>query len=139
MASGIYIFILTNPHKKDERFYSNGVYLDLGYLSADTRDFARVAIKGLRKIFIGGLSYKKAGVVLSHILPSSSQQYSLFRGVEESKKSEEFMSVIDRINHRWGKSTIRLASAGLRQEWSMKCNLLSPRYTTSWDELLVVK
>ncbi len=53
--------------------------------------------------------------------------------------NERLMEVIDLLNSRYGSGTIRFASEGMRQEWKMRSDLRSPRYTTRWDELLVVK
>lgn len=52
---------------------------------------------------------------------------------------EKLMAVIDLLNRRYGSGTIRFASEGIRQDWKMRSDLRSPRYTTRWDELLVVK
>jgi len=49
------------------------------------------------------------------------------------------MKAVDRINIKWGSNTIKYASSGLEQSWRMKRAKLSPRYTTNWDEMLVVK
>ncbi|MFZ4555721.1 MAG: DUF4113 domain-containing protein [Pseudanabaena sp.] len=37
------------------------------------------------------------------------------------------------------KRSIRFACEGIRQDWKMRTDMRSPRYTTRWDELLVVK
>jgi len=35
--------------------------------------------------------------------------------------------------------TVAFAGAGINKEWKMRREFLSPRYTTSWKELLKVK
>ena len=42
---------------------------------------------------------------------------------------------------RFGTGSIGLGRAGMVEapDWGMKREALSPRYTTEWDELLVVK
>ena len=52
---------------------------------------------------------------------------------------EKLMAAIDLLNRRYGSGTIRFASEGIRQDWKMRSDLRSPRYTTRWDELLVVR
>ena len=51
------------------------------------------------------------------------------------------MAAMDAINHTWGRGTLRTAAAGLSQQgqWAMLSEHLSPRYTTRWNELPVVK
>jgi len=53
-------------------------------------------------------------------------------------QSSKLMSVMDQINARMGRGTIKLASEGFRQPWKMKQGNKSPNYTTNWDELICV-
>jgi DNA polymerase V len=48
------------------------------------------------------------------------------------------MVAMDAVNHRWGRQTLRMASQGYKSPWAMRQENLSPRYTTRWDEILVV-
>ena len=48
------------------------------------------------------------------------------------------MDIIDQINTRMGKSTLKLASEGFKQPWRMKQENKNPNYTTPWDELICV-
>jgi len=49
--------------------------------------------------------------------------------------------LLEQIKHEHGPTDIGLGRAGLREgpAWQMKRNMMSPRYTTHWDELLTVK
>lgn len=52
------------------------------------------------------------------------------------------MATIDRLNDRYLRGTLVLASAGLKSKertWIMKQNLLTPQYTTCWEDLPVAK
>ena len=49
------------------------------------------------------------------------------------------METLDRINQKYGKSTIHLAAEGFKKEWLARSNKRSPNYTTQWDELAVAK
>jgi DNA polymerase V len=50
------------------------------------------------------------------------------------------MTVMDKINNKYGRTTVTLAAAGLGQKkWHMRQEYLSRRYTTSWDELAEVR
>jgi DNA polymerase V len=48
--------------------------------------------------------------------------------------------VLDSINQKMGRATVKLASEGLqvRQDWRMKQERKSPSYTTRWEDLLKV-
>jgi len=49
------------------------------------------------------------------------------------------MAALDRINRTWGMNTATFAGAGIEQPWRMQSARRSPRYTTRWDELPVVR
>jgi len=49
------------------------------------------------------------------------------------------MAVVDQINAREGRGTVRLGRIPATAEWSMKREMMSQRYTTRWDELMVVR
>ncbi|MBC7620322.1 MAG: DUF4113 domain-containing protein [Candidatus Saccharibacteria bacterium] len=52
------------------------------------------------------------------------------------------MQALDGLNHRYGKGTVHMASAGLvgdRRAWAMKQERRTPGYTTCWADMLVVR
>jgi len=52
------------------------------------------------------------------------------------------MTALDTINRRFGKGTMKMASAGLagdRRVWSMKQERRTPAYTTKWTDIPVAK
>ena len=52
------------------------------------------------------------------------------------------MSALDSINQRFGKGTMKMASAGLdgdRRAWSMKQERRTPAYTTCWADIPVAR
>ena len=49
------------------------------------------------------------------------------------------MKVMDKINTTFGKDTLKIASSGTKQNWSMKSQYISQGYTTNWNELLTIK
>jgi DNA polymerase V len=48
------------------------------------------------------------------------------------------MKVLDLLNQRYGYNTVKIASQGFAKSWQMKRELLSPSFTTSWNDLLTV-
>ncbi|WP_230405553.1 DUF4113 domain-containing protein [Plesiomonas shigelloides] len=59
-------------------------------------------------------------------------------GIRSHQRSEVLIQVIDRINHSH-RGKIHFASKGTdTSEWMMKREHLSPRYTTSLADILVV-
>ena len=48
------------------------------------------------------------------------------------------MRAIDALNARFGRDTVVFGRTRQRRQWHLRSNMLSPRYTTDWDELLRV-
>jgi DNA polymerase V len=92
----------------------------------------------MSSIFRDGFSYKKCGVMLNDLSSVDAVQLDLL-SLAVNSHDEKLMSVIDALNKRYGSGTIRFASEGMRQEWKMRSDMRSPRYTTNWNELPIVK
>jgi DNA polymerase V len=45
---------------------------------------------------------------------------------------------VDGLNRDYGRGTLGYAAAGKQQAWKLRRDMLSPRYTTEWNELLSV-
>ena len=129
------VFITTSRFV--ERRYSNGATIRICPPTDDTTGLIKHAIGGLDRIFRRGFAYKKVGVMFSGLVPRREGQGLLF-GRAQRERSERLMNAMDTINQRMGEDVIRSAAMGLRQDWQMKQFCRSPRYTTCWDELLVV-
>jgi DNA polymerase V len=48
------------------------------------------------------------------------------------------MAALDQINTLMGKKILIIAAEGITQPWKMRQNNMSPRYTTNWNDLIVV-
>lgn len=57
---------------------------------------------------------------------------------ETDPQRQQLQVVIDTINRRWGRDTIRYAASGINRPWSVKQEMRSPRYTSQWEDLLNV-
>ena len=73
--------------------------------------------------------------MLQELSPKLARQSLLFRDTERDARSERLMSVLDGVNQKWGRGTVRLLSEGIDKNWGMRRGNLSPAYTTNWDEL----
>lgn len=56
---------------------------------------------------------------------------------------DRLMGVLDELNQRYGRGTVKLASAGIpatgvRASWAMRQERRSPAYTTCWEDMLEV-
>ena len=137
LASGIQVYIRTNPHKERDPQYQQAVLMPLSEPTDDTRLFGHAALHGLRRIYRSGYAYQKAGVMLAGIIPASSRPRTLFDDVPGREKSHALMGTLDRINRSMGSGTIKFLGEGIDKSWSMRRQNVSKRYTTEWDELAV--
>ncbi|MGE5446360.1 MAG: Y-family DNA polymerase [Ignavibacteriales bacterium] len=135
----ISVFIETNRYKTDEPQYSNSAGRHLPEPTSCTPLLIKYATACLERIYREGYRFIKAGVVLMDIIPEDQIQLNLFVPRRLIVKDRALMKAVDRTNRKWGSETIRYGSSGLEQQWRMKRARLSPRYTTNWDEILVVK
>lgn len=59
--------------------------------------------------------------------------------VSQPAEATRVMTVLDEINERWGKGTLRSASVPDNPDWAMRRELMSQSYTTRLDQLWAVK
>ena len=102
-----------------------------------TQDLIRPAVKIAERIFREGQSYKKAGVILSGLVPDSSIQGNLFH--HSKNVGRLLMEMMDNINFSMRDDMVKFASSGTQRNWKMRQDFHSPRYTTRWEELFLVK
>lgn len=133
LANCVQVFARTSPFTKSEP-YSGARIIALPFPSSDTRDIAQAALAGLRSLYREGPAYAKAGVVLSQFVERGSITGDLF-APKPRQGSDELMRVIDVINAKQGRGAVRLARDTAGGAWSMRREMLSPAYTTSWKEL----
>ncbi|MDT0133518.1 MULTISPECIES: translesion error-prone DNA polymerase V subunit UmuC [Providencia] len=131
------LFIQTSRHASGED-YANSINIKLEYPSSDTRDIINAAMRGLNIIWCDGYRYYKAGIILSDFTDSAVTQLDMFSTQKPFRNSDELMKTLDAIN-KSGQGKVWFASKGGDSGYKMKREMLSPAYTTNFDELRVVK
>jgi len=136
IAQSMSIFVLTNHFNKKEKQYSSSIKLQLDYPTSDSKLIVKRAVEGIKRIYKEGYRYKKTGIILYELHSSSS-----VRGLLDYDKprTDSLMRSLDEINYRYGSATLRLAAEGIRRSWHMRREKVSPCYTTSFDQLMIVK
>ncbi len=137
-AGAVTVFVSTNPFK-DEPQYSSSATVVLDMHTAYTPDIIAAAHAALHTIYREGYRYKKAGIMLTDIVPSQELSPTLFMHMQRYEKRHQLMQTLDSINSKYGRGTVYFASEGIARPWSMRRCYLSPRYTTHWDELPVAR
>ena len=82
--------------------------------------------------------FKKAGVILWQISPSTPREQDLFDPINRERQ-KALMAAIDAINHKNGYGTIRQAIQGTDCRFDLKREYMSKHFTTDISDILEVK
>ncbi len=135
-AGYVTVFVRTNRFRHDLQ-YAREVTLRLDPPTGSSTEIVAAAQRGLRIIFREGYSYAKAGVLLSGIdLPEALQQ-NLFISRDDRRQRLEL--AVQQLKSNYGRRVIHTLSSGGEHSWAMRQEYLSPRYTTNWKELPMVR
>ncbi len=136
-ANSISVFIQTSPFAQSP-YYGGSLTVALPSPSNDTRLLVKTALWIVKRLYKPGYVYQKAGVLLNDLIPDEGRQRDLFFDALNGNdtQSAKVMAVLDAINQRYGRQTLKLGSEGFKAPWKMKQNFKSPGYTTNWNELI---
>ncbi|AUV26641.1 Y-family DNA polymerase [Citrobacter sp. RHBSTW-00678] len=132
-------FVKTSPFALNEAYYGNSASVKLITPTQDSRDIIAAATRSLDAIWKDGHRYQKAGVMLGDFFSQGIAQLNLFDDNAPRRGSEKLMEVLDHLNAKEGRGALYFAGQGIQQQWAMKREMLSPRYTTRYEDLLQVK
>lgn len=136
-AKIISVFVVTKDQNHNLNFKRSGTisaYATLPVATSFTNELIKPAVELVDKLYDQGQMYKKAGVMLSGIVPDASIQGNLF--LPQTKNNGRLlMDMIDNINFSQRDDVLKFAASGTTRDWKMRQELRSPRYTTRWEEL----
>lgn len=138
MALTLTIYLRTNKHnvKHDQHYPS--ITVKVPFAANSTHQMTRVAVQAIRAIWQPGYNYLKTGVRATGIIPEGEVQFNLFADYDHSRE-QQLSELIDDLNSRYGRGTLRLASEGFERKWIMKQEFLSKQYTTNWKDIVIAK
>ena len=136
-AKKITVFVKSNKFNKNDRSYYGFKTYDFTSPTNDLFEIIKIAIEALRKIYIPGVKYKKAGVLLSNLSEEGVYNQDLFirKSEEEILKKVKVNKVFDSLNERYGSGTICIAKENYERFHITRRKNLSPAYTSSFNEL----
>ncbi len=132
-------FIRTSSFRKQDPQYSRSASIPLPSPTSDSAHITQAANAIVKRIYRPGFKYAKAGVMLMDLQPATREQLTLDLDETMPENRIRLMDAIDQLNQRFGRGTLKLASAGApraRKLWAMKQESKSPSYTTNWLELM---
>lgn len=150
VASVVGVFVSSNPFREDLLQYWKYDETRLITPTNSTTQIVKSAADVLDQIFVQGVNYKRAGVIVMGIAPSSPLQQDLFDiNAEQIQKMNRLDKVIDRINRCYGSETIVIGAQQYTQKNgqgkanvfanAIKHNFKSKNPTTRWSDIIPLK
>lgn len=131
------VFLMTSPFSAHP--YSNSSTTILEEPTDFTPDLISKAKQSLRKIFRTGYEYKKTGIILGGLVPRRNYQPDLFfQNTLQREKKQRAIQALDALNESLGTPLLKFAAEGTRKGGPLKRGNVSRKFTTSWDDLLVI-
>lgn len=135
----ITIMIRSNPFQENLPQYNASLSANLFTPTSNTFIFIATVLELLDEVWQEGYAIQKAGVFVSDLQDEDEYEVDLFAPVEDPRQ-ESLMNTMDIINYKEGPRMVRSLACGTdNQAWAMKQRMLSPRYTTSWNDLPIVR
>lgn len=138
--SSCYMIIVTlssDRHKRNLEQHRGSQIVKFRYPTNSTLTISKAAVAAVNTIFKKGIKYKRAGVIVTGLVPTENHQLHLFDA--ENPKHKPLMSVMDKLNYKYGDNKLKLGSQDLEKTWKMRQERLTPRYTTNIKDIIKVK
>ncbi len=132
------VSIRTGMFNPDEAKYANGALVELPYPTNDTLLLTRAATEAVGQVYRSGFRYSKAEVLLMDLRQPGEFSDDLF-AVTQPTACDRLMSMLDEINGKYGRGTMRTASVPDTPDWGMRREMMSRSYTTRIDQLWRVR
>jgi DNA polymerase V len=153
VAGAVQVFIRTSPFRENDRQHSPCTTVPMRP-TADSRKIVQAACDAARSMFRPGFNYAKAGVMLMDLQEAQAQgdqgELDLF-GMDGDEAARErrrpaLMAAMDALNRRFGRGAVRVGSTATAfatdsgaASWSVRQDRRTPRYTTRWEEMPLVR
>ena len=150
VATIVAVFMNTNLFREDLPQYWNFQEKRLTVGTSSTIDIVKAATDVLHEIYVPGYHYKKAGVIVMGIEPTSPQQLDLFDyNAEDYERKKRLDAALDHINKVNGTETVVLGSQQYTKPKgegkadvfanAIKHDHKSKNPTTRWSDIIKLK
>ena len=133
----IIVTLSSDRHKKDLEQHRASRVVKFSFPTDSSLTICKHAVEAVSSIFKEGIKYKRAGVIVTGIVPTYNHQLDMFE--HENPKHKPLMTAIDGINKKYKDYKIKLGNQDLERTWKMRQERLSPRYTTNINDIIKVK
>jgi DNA polymerase V len=132
-SSVVTVFVETSQHSPGPQ-YANSATIEMIYPTDSTQELLQAALEALGRVFRKGYDYRRVGVTLSGFTPADQLTNRLF-DYETLEKFRRIMPIVDMLNMKYGRDTVRWAVAKPNGRWKTKAARCSPRYTTRLSDI----
>lgn len=148
VCATVMTFLQSNYFREDLPQYSGSLHTSFATPTSDTIDIVKAALKVLDNVYREGISYKRAGVMVSVLSPENRLQPDLFTyDPLRREKLRRVSKALDRINGVQGPDTVILAAQQYKEigedgkhvhfKNAIRRALKSPDYSTSYNAFRV--
>ncbi len=136
-AGMLSVFLQTDPHGAVDDQFSKSKSVVLNEPSAYDAVLMKYATYCLKHIYRPGYMFHRTGIMMTHLVPDVQIQKNMFDKADNDKfkKIQKSIDYLNKVNTR---NTVRFACQGTEQTWTTKRALLSKRFTTRFEDLIVV-
>ena len=129
--SRVRVSIRTGIFNPDEPRFAKGIVCEPPYPTDDTRYITRAAIAGLELVYREGLAFSKAEVLLMDLCQRGEYIDDLFTETQPAA-AERVMDVLDAVNAKWGRNTLRPGRIPTVPDWGMRREMMSQSLRRGW-------
>ncbi len=129
------VFAMSNRFDRDNA-YSNAASHIFETATDSSVELVKVVGPLTGRVYRDGVKFKKAGVLLSGLVPQNQVQRTLFDNPANRQRDSRLMATLDRLNSHH--KQVAFAAEGIAKPWQTQFNHRSACYTTRWDELVQV-
>lgn len=126
----------SDRHQKNLEQYRGSRTVVFSYPTDSTLTISSAAIEAVKTLFKSGIKYKRAGVIVTGLVPNDNFQLNLFSS--ENPKHKPLMTAIDKLNSKFKSDKIKLGNQDLKRTWKMRQERLSPKFTTNIHQVITV-
>lgn len=137
LATEMVVFAFTNRFREDAPQSYGSVHIPFVEPTDDHRVIVASSAAATRELYKSGYGYKKAGVVITGVVPRNAVSQSLFGDRGAAEREQRLSTAIDTINNTFGRGAVKLGVQS-NDVFSLSDNR-SPHYTTRWEDLPIAK
>jgi DNA polymerase V len=132
-ASAMFIFAESSSHASGSQ-YVGATTIKMIYTTNSTQEVFQQAQEALERIYKPGYDYRRAGIILHWLVPADQLTDRLFSN-ETMEKFKLIMPVMERLNRKYGRDTIRFGIARPDGRWRTRAKRSSLHYTTRLSDV----